>query len=322
MNHQKKGCFEKKRFSISLSGLLFITAIFSFVAPWSAIGQNRTKSLPIASLPLNIPVVRPLLDLRNPKLQSDLIREVGSHPRWNNLVKNGKMAVGVVDLRNLNQIRYASLNGEEMMYAASLPKIAILLAAMDALEKGELNDNVDIWKDMRLMIANSNNQASTRMIDRLGYEKIESVLSSPQYGLYDENHGGGLWVGKRYAASGLRHPDPIKGLSHAATADQVCRFYYLLAHGKLVSRDRSIQMLKIMSTPHLHHKFVNYLQNTTSLASIYRKSGTWQNFHSDSVLVWSPKRKYILVSLVQDNSGEQILRELVRSIDKVLGIST
>lgn len=290
------------------------------MGPVQAQGQGASRGS--VSLPIYTPEVAPLLNHRNSKLQLDLSREVGGHSKWKALVQNNKMAVGVVDLRDLSRIRYASLNGNEMMYAASLPKIAILLAAMDAIEKGELKDNAEIRTDLHLMIANSDNQASTRMIDRLGYEKIASVLSSPEYGLYDEDHGGGLWVGKRYAASGRRYPDPLKGLSHAATVDQVCRFYYMLAFGRLVSRERSREMLQIMSTPHLHHKFVNSLEKTTSLASMYRKSGTWRDFHADSVLVWSPRRKYILVSLVQDDGGEQILRDLVKSVDKVLGIAS
>ena len=76
------------------------------------------------------------------------------------------------------------------------------------------------------MISKSNNQATTRMIDRLGYEKIESVLTDPQYEFYDENKGGGLWVGKRYGGGGDTNREPLKNLSHAASVTQVCRFYY------------------------------------------------------------------------------------------------
>jgi beta-lactamase class A len=112
----------------------------------------------------------------------------------------------------------------------------------------------------------------------------------------------------------------MKGLSHAATVDQVCKFYYMLAFGKLVSYERSRQMLQYMCSPKLHHKFVNTLEKTTNAANIYRKSGTWQNFHADSVLVWGPRRRYILVSLVQADDGEEILRNLVNSVDEVLHI--
>ena len=62
-----------------------------------------------------------------------------------------------------------------------MPKIAILLSAMDAIEKGELKETAEVKKDMWLMISKSNNQASTRMIDRLGYDKISSVLTSDRY---------------------------------------------------------------------------------------------------------------------------------------------
>ena len=169
------------------------------------------------------------------------------------------------------------------------------------------------------MISKSNNQASTRMIDRLGYDKISSVLTSDRYKLYDQNNGGGLWVGKRYAAAGERRPDPMKGLSHAATAEQVCRFYYKLVTGKLVSPERSKAMLDIMENPSLHHKFVNTLERIAPNARLFRKSGSWKQYHSDSILVWGDNgRRYILVALVEDPNGEQIIRNLVFPVEKAI----
>ena len=67
-----------------------------------------------------------------------------------------------------------------MMYAMSLPKIAILLAATDAIEKGELFETPEVKKDMRLMISKSNNATATRMIDRVGYDKLEAVMTDPK----------------------------------------------------------------------------------------------------------------------------------------------
>jgi beta-lactamase class A len=189
---------------------------------------------------------------------------------------------------------------------------------MDAIENGELKDTKEVRNDLRLMISKSNNQASTRMIDRLGYDKIEAVLRAPKTMLYDEEAGGGLWVGKRYASGGKRHPEPLKGLSHAATTKQVCSFYYQLVMGNLVSSERSQEMLEVMKDPALHHKFVNVLDVIAPKAKVYRKSGSWKNFHSDSALVWGPDRKYIIVALIDDGYGEQIMRNLVRPLDRVL----
>ena len=293
----------------------FQTLVFSIIFVTTAMfGQN---DLPIQSNDLNI---KPLGSLLNKELQTGLELELNKIPKWKNLIQHNKLAVGIIDLSNQNHIEYARINGNNMMYAASLPKIAVLLASMDAIEKGELKETLEVKNDMRLMISKSNNQAATRMIDRLGFDKIESVLTDEKYQLYDEEHGGGLWVGKRYASSGETHREPLKNLSHAATVNQVCRFYYLLANGKLVNNKRSKQMLGILENPALHHKFVNTLDQIAPNARLFRKSGSWKNFHSDSILVWGkdPKRRYILVALVDDALGEKIIRNLVKPVEKVL----
>jgi beta-lactamase class A len=78
-------------------------------------------------------------------------------------------------------------------------------------------------------------------------------------------------------------------------------------------------MLNMMVDPELHHKFVNTIEKVAPRAKIFRKSGTWKNFHTDSVLVWGPEwRRYILVALIEDPDGEKICRELVTEVEKVL----
>ena len=278
-----------------------------------------TSKISAQELPFKNCIDAPLEKFDSKILTTQLYNQITKDPKLKSLIANKKMAVGIVSLDDPNAIQYAGINGEEMMYAASLPKIAILLSAMDAIDKGEMKETAEIKNDMWLMISKSNNQASTRMIDRLGYDKISSVLRSDKYKLYDEKHGGGLWVGKRYAAAGERRPDPMKGLSHAATAEQVCRFYYKLVTGTLVNAERSKEMLDIMENPSLHHKFVNTLERIAPNARLFRKSGSWQNYHSDSILVWGDNgRKYILVALVEDPNGEQIIRNLVFPVEKAL----
>lgn len=295
---------------------LLMTLLLLVTASFSTTAQN---DLPLATSSLTI---KPLSSLANETLQQDLEKEIRNNPAWKTLVQENRMAIGVVDLSDLDNIRYASVNDSYMMYAASLPKIAVLLAAMDAIEKGELVETEAIKKEMRLMISKSDNDATTAMIDRLGYPKIESVMRDPKYKFYDENQGGGLWVGKRYASGGGTNREPLKNLSHAATIAQVCKFYYMLVNGELVNKVRSAQMLDIMGTPELHHKFVNVIEQIAPDAQLFRKSGSWENFHSDSILVWEKdsNRKYILVALVDDAAGEAIIRSLVKPIEKVLKI--
>lgn len=275
------------------------------------------NNLPIQIVDSNIKSIVSLVDA---SFQNSLEFELMKNPIWKKLISQKKMAVGVVDLSNPYQAKFASINGNYMMYAASLPKIAILLAAEDAIYKGELKETSQVKSDLRLMISKSNNQAATRMIDLLGFKKIQNVLMDPLYKFYDKNNGGGLWVGKRYAKDGNTNRESLKNLSHAASVDQVCKYYYMLANGELVSRDRSKIMLDMLENPELHHKFVNTLDKIAPEAKLYRKSGSWKDFHSDSVLVWDidPARRYILVALIDDANGENIIRNLVVPVEKVL----
>ena len=302
-----------------ISGVLFLALIVaglrqSLVIPSSTNQSESREPLLVIntdSLPMVVPdsVIKPLRSLLDDELQAGLANIISSRKKWARLAESNKIGIGLVDLRDPYNVRFARINGSNMMYAASLPKIAVLLAAMDAIEKGELQETDEVRRDMKLMISRSDNAASTRMIDRLGYDKIASVLQDPEYELYDEDAGGGLWVGKRYAKSGRRNPDPLKGLSHAATATQVSRFYYLLAYGKL----------EILTDPKLHHKFVNTLDAVAPRAKLFRKSGSWRTYHSDSVLVWGPEwRRYVLVALVDDEDGEVILRQLMADVDKMM----
>ncbi|MFT5167595.1 MAG: beta-lactamase class A [Saprospiraceae bacterium] len=294
--------------------LVFISVLFSY-------GLNRYSNREnIANIDEGESSFQPLRNQGDPSLESSLKKSLSTNTKLKKLMAQKKLSIGLVDLMNPDNIRFAQINGDEMMYAASLPKIAVLLTAMDAMESGELKETPEVQKDMFLMINKSNNQASTRMIDRLGFDKIEQVLTDPKYSLYDKAYGGGLWVGKRYAAGGKKHPDPLLGLSHAATATQVCRFYYMMLNGMLVNKDRSKQMMDIMSNPGLHHKFVNTLDRIAPNAKLFRKSGSWENFHSDSILVLGSDRRYILVALVEDPAGEITMRNLVTTVEEVLKI--
>ena len=263
---------------------------------------------------------QPLYDVVDPKLQALLEQKLISNAAWRRLVERKKLAVGVVDLGGPGeQPRFARINGNQMMYAASLPKIAILLAAYASFEDGSLAETPAVHEDLSNMIRVSSNQSATRVMDMIGMKKIESVMRDPQFGFYDEASGGGLWVGKRYASSGPRNGDPLFNISHGATVTQVARFYYQLANGHLINAERSAQMLDDLADPGIHHKFVAALDRRAPLARIFRKSGTWQNWHSDSVLVQGPSwRNYILVGLVESPNGETILRDLLPAVETVL----
>jgi beta-lactamase class A len=210
------------------------------------------------------------------------------------------------------------VNGDEMMYAASLPKIAILLAAFEKIEQGKMA--LDEATEFRLdrMIKASSNRYATEMMNQVGKEYIARVLLSPRYRLYDPEHNGGLWVGKDYAKAGLWRRDPLHNLSHGATAMQVARFYYLLATEKLVTPEYSRMMRKILEDSELDHKFVRALHRIDPDAAVSRKSGSWSTYHCDSALVQREGHSYIAVALRQGSNGSQWLGRIITELDRVI----
>lgn len=261
---------------------------------------------------------KPLYESVDPDLQKRLEARLKMNPEWARLIARKKMAIGLVDMSG-DTPRFARVNGNQMMYAASLPKIAILLGVYASFEDGSLQETEALHKDLGDMIRISSNSAATRLIDAVGMQKIQAVMKDPKYGLYDEKRGGGLWVGKRYAAGGRRVGDPIHNISHGATATQVCRFFYLLATERLINPERSRMMLEDLSDPRLHHKFVSQIDERAPNAKLFRKSGTWKQYHSDAIMVQGTRwRDYILVALVESTNGEAIIREVLPAVEELI----
>ena len=61
-------------------------------------------------------------------------------------------------------------------------------------------------------------------------------------------------------------------------------------------------MKEVLSNPGIHHKFVKGLEGRPGV-QIYRKSGTWKDFHADSALVEYGNYRYIIVGLAEHPQG-------------------
>ena len=174
-------------------------------------------------------------------------------------VSKQQLAVVLVQVSDPQNPRLAELNGHTMLYAASLPKIAILLGAAVAIDEGRLVLDDELQTDLDNMIRHSCNPCATKVLELVGREELLQILQSPEYNFYDKNDSGGLWVGKDYGPSVAHKRDPLSGLSHGATAFQAARFYYKLHNGTLVNAEQSAMMLDVLSRPGISHKFVKGL---------------------------------------------------------------
>ena len=254
-------------------------------------------------------------DATDPQLQAELER-VLEDMRIEALAEQGELAVALVDLHGAEP-RVALVNGHEMIYAASLPKIAILLGAAVALEEGKLAVTPALEEDLHEMIRVSCNPCATRVLDQIGREELLSILQSPAYHFYDPEQGGGLWVGKPYGPESAYQRDPLEQISHAATVYQVARFYYLLDRRELVSPAQSRMMLETLANPGIDHKFVKGLAVYEDL-EVFRKSGSWKQYHADSALVIGNDLRYIMVALVEDPDGSEMLARLAPRLHQLI----
>jgi len=223
-------------------------------------------------------------------------------------VNKQELALVLVIVTDPDNPRLAEINGHHMVYAASLPKIAILLGVAVAIDEGRLELNEELQKDLDDMIRHSCNACATRVLGLVGREELLEILQSPEYNFYDQE-AGGLWVGKDYGPVSAYRRDPLSGLSHGATAFQAARFYYKLQTGTLVSPEQSEMMLDVLSRPGLSHKFVKGLEAYPNL-EIFRKSGTWKTYHADSALVRTDGLTYIMVALANNANGAVWLEQL------------
>lgn len=250
------------------------------------------------------------------RLQQGLEKIVIKQGLWKH-VKKKNLSLVVVDITDLNNPKLAEINGNKMFYAASLPKIAILLAAFVEIELGNIEESDELYTHMLRMIRYSDNESASLVLSIVGGERIIEILQHPDFALYDPEHNGGLWLGKAYAKGVAYHRDPLHNLSHGATAIQAARFYYLLETHRLLNSELSKKMKAILSKPGIQHKFVKGLNSIPGIR-IYRKSGSWKNYHADSALVEYGRYKYIVIGLSDSASGGRWLEQLAVPVHELV----
>jgi len=289
-------CLRPKPMAVCLAGMLAVMVGVALLSPVAAVADPRSSAT--AQLPAR----------SDAELQAALERLVRGQGLWSQ-VASRRLALGLVDITDIDAPRYAALNPDHMMYAASLPKIAILLGAYVEVSQGDLRLDAGLRKDMVSMIRDSDNASATRVLEKVGREDLIDILTSDRLRLYDPARNGGLWVGKDYASSNAYRRDPLHNLSHGATVYQVARFFYLLEKGELVDAEYRDDLKDILSKPAISHKFVAGLRSRPT-AELFRKSGTWRDYHADAAMVESRGHRFIMVGLAHHPEGGKWLKQL------------
>jgi len=249
----------------------------------------------------------------DPALQKQLT-EIDADLRGRLGMTTEQAAVGVLDLRTLHLAMVHPDRGE---YAASVPKVGILLAYFQLHPEAAQNLDSTTRHELGLMAKASDNEMAAKYSRQMGLKQIQEVLNTA--GFYDVNHGGGIWVGKHYGRSEERYGDPLGDNSHAATVRQLLRYFLMLEQGKLVSPQASKVMREIFESPDIPHdniKFVKGLEGRN--VQIIRKWGSWEDWLHDTAVVTGEGRHYILVALTRHPKGDEYLEGLAKAVDDLM----
>ena len=249
----------------------------------------------------------------DPALQAELQR-IDAELRARHCMTTEQTAVGVLDLKTL---RLAMIHPDRGEYAASVPKIGILLAWFQLHPQAATNLDAQTRHELGLMVKASDNEMAAKFSQEMGLKQIQPVLNS--YRFYDEDRGGGIWIGKHYGKGSERIGDPVSNHSHAATVRQLLRYFLLLEQGKLISVEASRTMREIFESPDIPHdriKFVEALSDRN--VRIIRKWGSWEDWRHDAAIISGPRRNYILVALTHHPKGDEYLVDLAGSVDDLM----
>jgi beta-lactamase class A len=224
-------------------------------------------------------------------------------------------AFGVLDLTDL---RLAVIQPDAMFYAASVPKICIVMAYFETHPEAASHLDPDVERELQLVIKRSDNELAAKYSQLVGLEKIQEILQSRRYRFYDEDHGG-FWCGKHYGIAEPRMGDPVHDHSHAATVRQCLRYYLMLEQGRLVSAAACAKLKEIFAAPLLEFhddRFVRGLNGRD--VTIIRKSGLWEDWHLDTARIQHGERVYLLAGMVHHPKGGEYLADMAAAVDETL----
>ena len=260
-----------------------------------------------------------LWDSHDPELQKAMDAALGtSHPKFWTGVKKKEFGIVVADVSDLYHPKVAWYNPDLMLYAASLPKIAIVLGVFVEIERGKIKLDTETRNQLIRTIRHSSNRDATALLHKVGFERLAEILQDKRYGkLYDPDRGGGLWVGKEYSKAPAWRRDPLHGFSHGASAMQAARFYCGVMNGTIIDTKYLPELAEIFGSPAIKHKFVKGLKGRKDV-EIYRKSGTWRTYHSDSAVIVRDGLVYIAVYIDNHPDAGRGAVDGIRIIDDVM----
>jgi beta-lactamase class A len=218
-------------------------------------------------------------------------------------IQQAAFAPGIVSvsIRNITSGAQAEVNGQEVLPAASLFKLPVLVEVVKQYRSGRfsLDDPVLIkqehWTDgsgvlqarigeripvrelLRLMIAESDNIAALALVDLVGVENINRTMQS---------------IGLEWTKVQERRSD----LLHVTTARDMGMLLEVLATGQLVDRESSEETIRLLELKQSQNWLDDRLPWFTRIA---HKWGELPGVRHDAGIVFTPRSTFVVVVMTQ-----------------------
>jgi beta-lactamase class A len=283
----------------------------------------------------NSPALQTLLD----EAVGDAVKKFSSKG-----LKPDYVAATLIDLRDANRLKMASVRGEQKIYPASVVKMFYMTALERQLEDGKIKMTPELERGLRDMIVASSNDATQYIVDVLTDTSSGAELEPEKFKVYADkrNHVNRYFLSLGYSninvnqktycedAYGREQQFRDKGKNrNMLTTNATARLLTEIVLGKVVTTERSRQMLDLMKrdfsgksddADDQAHGFTGIALNNLNLkdAKLWSKAGwTSKTRHDAAYIETSDGLKFVLVVFTENMAKE---RDIIPTIaEKVLG---
>ncbi|MCM8826683.1 MAG: class A beta-lactamase-related serine hydrolase [Candidatus Omnitrophica bacterium] len=211
-----------------------------------------------------------------------------------------------------NPYIYLSKDGQKPLIAASLIKVPIMVAVFYAIDKGKLNFNdkfiiekkditngsgklkylklpqqFSLAQLIEFMIAESDNTATNKIIDILGFDYINGIFK--EIGLRE------TVLNRKIMDLSARR----KGIENYISLNDLILIYEDIYYGKILNPQYSKLMLYYLKRQKISDRIPKFLPNNVTVA---HKTGLEKNVVGDGGIIFSDRGDYILCIAVECGS--------------------
>lgn len=211
-----------------------------------------------------------------------------------NTATSGKWGVYVKSLKSNDVV--VNINNEKLQ-SASLIKLFIMATTFNEIYKGNISLE-SVEADLKVMITHSDNDATNRLIDKLGFDKINQYIKANGYTNTEIN--------RKMLAS------KSSGDNYTSAKD-VGKILEEIMKGRCVSQSASSKMLSYLKQQTLTEKIPAGVPDGVETAN---KTGELDNVENDGAIVFKDGSPYIIVVMSNDVNDTATARKNIVEISK------